>query len=333
MPPQASPMLRWRPWLISLVVTAGIFGYLLSQIDTNELIDTARSMTPRYLWTFVALLLSGSLARAVRFWLLLDRGPALHLLTAIVMARNLFVDLLPARLGELSYVYLLTKRAQRPAEDGLASLLLAVLFDLVALAPLLLLAVLVVGADGTISVPTLTVAALGLGALAFVAMRVAAPIGAWVAGRLGPTGTAGWRGQVAGLVRKTVAALRHVERRVIFGRVLAVSMVVRLCKFGSYYFIVLAIMGPLGYTIEELGFFRVFLGVVGAELAAALPIHGIAGFGTFEAAWALSFSQLGFSREHAILSGILAHAVSQVVEYGLGICALLYLMRPGLAQR
>lgn len=326
-------MRRWRPWLVSLAVTAGIFWYLLSQIDSGELIDTARSMTPRYLWAFVALLLAGVMARAVRFWLLLDRGPTLHLLTAIVMARNLFVDLLPARLGELSYVYLLTKRAHRPAEDGVASLFLAILFDVVAIAPLILLAVFVIGGDGTVSVPVLTAAAIGLGALAFAAMRVAAPIGVWVAERLGPAGATGWRAQAVGLVLKTVEALRDVEQRRIFGRVLLVSMVVRVCKFGSYYFLVLAIMGPLGYTIGGLGFFRVFLGIVGAELAAALPIHGIAGFGTFEAAWALSFSQLGFSTEHAILSGILAHAVSQVVEYSLGICALLYVMRPGLTQR
>ena len=326
-------MRRWRPWLVSLAVTAGLFAYLLSQIDPKELIDTARSMTPRYVGAFVALLLAGVLARAVRFWLLLDRGAALHLLTAIVMARNLFIDLLPARLGELSYVYLLTTRAHRPAEDGVASLFLAILFDVVALAPLLLLAILVVGGDGTVSVPVLTAAAIGLGALALAAMRVAAPVGAWVATRLGPADAAGWRGQAVGLVLKTVEALRDVEQRQIFGRVLLVSMVVRVCKFGSYYFLVLAIMGPLGYTIEGLGFFRVFLGVVGAELAAALPIHGIAGFGTFEAAWALSFSQLGFSTDHAILSGILAHAVSQVVEYSLGICALLYVMRPGLRVR
>ena len=31
------------------------------------------------------------------------------------------------------------------------------------------------------------------------------------------------------------------------------------------------------------------------------------------------------------MSGILAHVVSQVVEYSLGICALLYVMRPGAA--
>ena len=325
-------MRHWRPWLISLAVTAGIFWYLLSQIDPAELIDTAQSMTPRYLGMFLVLLLSGAVARAVRFWLLLDRAAPLGLLTMIVMARNLFVDLLPARLGELSYVYLLTRRAGRPAEDGLASLFLAVLFDLVALAPLLILAILVVGGDGTISVPVLTAAAVALGALAFATMRVADPIGTWIAGTIAPTGTAPWRVKTAHLMRRTVGALRDVQGRRIFGPVLLVSMVVRLCKFGSYYFLVLAIMTPMGYTIEGLGFFRVFLGVVSAELAAALPIPAVGSFGTFEAAWAFSFSQLGFSTEDAIMSGILAHATSQVVEYSLGGCALLYLMRPGATK-
>jgi hypothetical protein len=319
-------MRRWRPWLVSLALTGGIFWYLLSQIDTVELIETARAMTPRYLWAFVALLLAGVVARAVRFWLLLDRRAPLPVLAAIVMARNLFVDLLPARLGELSYVYLLARRVRRPVEDGLASLFLAVLFDVVALAPLLILAVLVVGGDGTVSTPTLAVAAIGLGATAFLVMKVAAPIGVVVARHLGPEHETPWRAKTAQLAQKTADAVRGVQERRIFGSVLLVSMVVRLCKFGSYYFLVLAIMGPLGYTIDGLGFFRVFLGVVGAELAAALPIHGIAGFGTFEAAWALSFSQLGFSTEHAIMSGILTHAVSQVVEYSLGLTAFLYVM-------
>ena len=321
-------MRRWRPWLISFVLTASIFWYLLSRIDPVELLSTARSMTPRHLWLFIALLFTGVIARAVRFWILLDRTVPMHLLTGIVMARNLFVDLLPARLGELSYVYLLTKRSQRPAEDGLASLLLAVLFDVMALAPLLILAALVVGSDGTLSILSLVVAAIGLAAVSIAVMWTAGPAGTWVANWIGTDHPMVWRAKAAQLAHRTVNALREVQSRRIFGLVLLVSVVIRLCKFGSYCFLVLAIMDPLGYTIDDLGFFRIFLGVLSAEFAAALPIHGIAGFGTFEAAWALSFSQLGFSTEHAIMSGILAHGVSQVIEYSLGILALLYVMRP-----
>lgn len=331
MSPQTA-MRRWRPWLVSVLITGGLFAYLLSQVDPAQILETARRMTPRYLAGFVALLLAGVAIRALRFWVLLGRNVSLGVLVAITMARNLFVDLLPARLGELSYVYLLTRRAKRPIEDGLATLVLAVLFDVVALTPLLVLAVIVVGGGGAVSAGWLATAAVMLAVGAYVAMRAAGPVAMWVAGWL-DRGRGGWRAGLAGRLRGTADALETAWRRGIFVPVLLLSMGVRLCKFGSYYFLVLAIMGPLGYTAAGLGFFRVFLGVVSAELAAALPVHGIAGFGTFEAAWAMAFSQLGFSREEAIVSGILAHAVSQVVEYCLGGCALLYVMRPEVASR
>jgi uncharacterized membrane protein YbhN (UPF0104 family) len=321
-------MWRWRPWLVSFTVTGGLFWYLLSQIDISELVRTAWSMTPRHLWMFVTLLLAGVILRALRFWILLNRTVPIHFLTAIVMARNLFVDLLPARLGELSYVYLITKRAGRPTEDALASLFLAVLFDVVALTPLLFLAALIVGGIADFSLPLLVTVTISLAAVACIVMWAAAPIGTWLANWIGLGHPVAWRAQLAQLAERTANALREAYSRHIIVPVLLLSMVIRLCKFGGYCFLVLAIMAPLGYTVGETGIFRIFLGVVGAELAAALPIHGIAGFGTFEAAWALSFSQLGFSTEHAILSGILAHAVSQLVEYSLGSGALLYVMRP-----
>ena len=297
---------RWRPWLLSLAITGSLFAYLLSQIDPSQIVTTARGMTPSFLLAFLTLLLTGVIARALRFWVLLARSAPLRLLSGIVMARNLFVDLLPARLGELSYVYLLTKRTGRPVEDGFASLMLALAFDVVALSPLLLLAVLVVTGDETLAGPGFAVAAIGVGILAYAGARLAGPIGLRIAVWLGTEDPTRWRGRATALIRKTALALADAWTRRIGLPVLAISVVVRLAKFGSYY----------------------FLGVVSVELAAALPIHGIAGFGTFEAAWAISFTQLGFSPEDAIISGILVHAVSQVVEYSLGTCALLYLMRP-----
>lgn len=325
-------MRRWRPWLISLLVTCVIFWYLLSQIELTQLIDAAVSMDPTYLWMFTILLLLGTVARAIRFWLLLGRSVSVSLLILITMSRNLFIDLLPARLGELSYVYLLTKRGGKATEDGLASVFLAILFDLIALAPLLLLAILMVGSGNNASRTLLATLAVMLGIVGFSVMRLVVPVGNWAAAQITVNGSSSWSAKAVRLIKRTVEALREVQHRKIFARVLLVSMVVRLCKFGSYYFLVLAIMTPLGYPIAVLGFFRVFLGVVSAELAAALPISGLGGFGTFEAAWTLSFSQLGFSTEHAVLSGILAHAVSQIVEYVLGIAALAYLMRPGVTQ-
>jgi uncharacterized membrane protein YbhN (UPF0104 family) len=136
--------------------------------------------------------------------------------------------------------------------------------------------------------------------------------------------------RIADKLNDTAGQLRDTRDRGVFLQVFGISAIIRLCKFGSYYALFLAVMAQYGYTVGTSGFFRVFLGVVGAEVAAALPIHGIAGFGTFEGAWAFTFTRLGFSREHAIISGILAHAMSQIVEYTIGVAALLWLMKPGM---
>jgi len=319
----------WVPWLVSFAITAGIFWYLLSQIELAELVETARAVAPGPLVAFGLVLLAGTLARTVRFWILLGRGAALRTIFAITLVRNLFVDLLPARMGELTFVYFVARHTRLPAEDGLAALVLAFLFDLVALAPLLILGLLVVGV-GDVPVSALVAFSVVLGAGAFIALWLAGPIASAVAGWLEPR-TTGWMQSLAARLRTGSAALSQARDKGIFGRLLLLSFVVRLCKIGSYYCLVVAIMLPLGYAVEEIGVFRVLLGVVAAELAAALPIHGIAGFGTYEAAWALSFVQLGFAREHAIISGILTHAISQLVEYTMGTAALIWLMRPARA--
>ena len=284
-------------------------------------------MTPRHVAAFLVLLLAGVAARAIRFRLLLGPPIRMSLLTGIVLVRNLFVDLLPARLGELSYVYLLTSRAGRRVEDGLASLMLSVAFDVVALTPLLLLALLTVGSGGAVAGPWLAAAALVLGALGFGGARLAGPR---VARALAPPGStvAGRRAALGELIRRTALVLDDAWARGIAVPVLAISIVVRLCKFGSYFFLVLAILGPRIDSTTELGFFRVFIGVLSAELAAALPIPTIASFGTFEAAWTVSFMQLGFAREDAIVSGVIAHAASQAVEYAIGGLALLAILWP-----
>ena len=321
---------KWRFWGIAVLVTGGLLGYLLSQIEMAQLGAAVRGMTPRHIAAFLVLLLGGVLARALRFRLLLGSGVSMPLLTGIVLVRNLFVDLLPARLGEVSYVYLLSNRAGRRIEEGLASLMLSVAFDLVALTPLLLLAVLTVGSGGAVPAPWLAAAALALGLVALAGARAAGSLGRAIAHVLAPEGepATGRRAELAALIRKTASAVDDAWSRRVAVPVLAISIVVRLCKFGSYFFLVLAIMGPRAGPTVDLGFFRVFLGVLSAELAAALPIPTVASFGTFEAAWAFSFTQLGFAREDAIVSGVVAHGVSQLVEYALGGLALVALLWP-----
>jgi uncharacterized membrane protein YbhN (UPF0104 family) len=306
-----------------------LLAYLFRDISLRTIADTARDAAPAPFIAFLVIYAGGVLLRAARFWILLTRTVPYGIVLAITAVRNLLVDLLPARLGELSYVYLVTARARRPVEDGVATMALAFLLDLIALAPLVLAALIVVGGGSRVS-PALAAALSGALALAGVAAVVYAGRAARVVAEL--TGRLWTSPRLSKLSTHLVDLAARFDRAKSDGVLLpafGLSVLIRLAKYGSAYCLVLSLLMPLGYSVEELGVERIFLGSVAAELAAALPVHGLAGFGTYEAAWALTLEELGYPREHAAVSGLLAHAITQAIEYLLGGAAFLWLYTRG----
>jgi uncharacterized membrane protein YbhN (UPF0104 family) len=315
----------WAAWAASLAVAAGLLAYFLRGVDASRILDTAQNASPGPFLAFLGLFATAIAARTTRFWILLGRTLPFRAVLGITLVRNVLVDLLPARLGELSYVYLVTTRGKRPLEDGVATLAIAFLLDLVALSPLVLAALLIVG-GGTL-VPA-SIAWTASGALAgggIVAVLAAGPVSRRLGDWLGRTGTARWTEAMAARLRALGASFEQARRNGVLVPALLLSFVVRICKYGSAYCLVMSFMVPLGYTMSQLGVLRIFLGSVAAEVAASLPVHGLAGFGTYEAAWTLTLEELGYPREHAVISGLLAHAITQGIEYVLGAAALVWI--------
>ncbi len=325
-------------WLISIGISAGLGYYLLSRIELRDLFETLRNVHRPSLALFVVVSLGGLAARVARYGLLLETLPSFRDLTLITLVRNCLVDLLPARLGSLSFVYLATTRLQVPVQDSLATFFLALVFDMVAIAPLLLIAVLVVGGAVTSGAATLAVLSLVLLAVSVIGVVLMAPVLDLAAAFMRRCGAGNRLGRVAvwtTLARVSAATaeqVREVRQRGVLLPVLLASLLVRVFKFGAYYVLLQAVLIPHDMPWGTLNFFEVFLGVAGAELSATLPIHGIAGIGTYEAAWTLGFTQLGFTEELAILSGFATHLISQAYDYGLGLAALLWIMRPGFRR-
>lgn len=323
---------RWLPWAGSLALTVILLAYLLQGIEARQILDTALAASPAPFGIFLVLLTVGAVARAARFWILAGRVVPFPLILGITFVRNLLVDLLPARLGELSYVYLLTTRARRPPEEGVATLAVAFLLDLVALSPLVLVALVVVGSDGRASVglALLVSAMLAVGGAA--AIWLAAPIVREIGRRVDRPGGSTRRRMIAARLDALAASLGQARAEGVLLPAFGLSIVVRLAKYGASYFLVLSLLMPMGYSPGELGVFRIFLGSVAAEVAASLPVHGLAGFGTYEMAWSLALERLGYPREHAVISGLVAHAITQLVEYLFGGLALVWIMRPGTGR-
>ena len=312
---------RWPSWLrplASLALSVALCFLLLRQVDLRELADWLVRVDRRYYAGYVALAVAGLLARSWRYQMLIGRWVGFAPIVLVTAARNFLVDLLPARIGSLSYVYLLTRRFGVPLEPVLSSFVLTFLYDLLAMTLLVGLAL-----------------ALQLGrfesgiALGFVATLLAGGVLTaflWlervlrlVAARLGTSG----RG--AALALRLEAAAREVSRSGGPAKVSALvglSVVIRLLKFAAYWSLLLGVVAEHDLGARNLPFWTVFLGIAGAELSATLPIHGIAGFGTYETAWKLGFERLGVSPRVAILSGFATHLLSQLYDYTVGLVAL-----------
>ena len=319
--------------LFSVAMTAVIFGYLFSHVTPGEVLELLRRVDARGVGLFLLASLMMSIFRAWRYLVILrvsGHSPGRLAMFLVVLVRNTFSDLLPARIGTLVYIYIVQSRLGVPFGAATSSFALAALFDLMALAPLIIAAVPGLGLGSVLSSGVL----VGLSALlagGTIAVLIALP---WLLGFFGRI-LARLRFLGAERIRRIQDALASVVEDLgraraagIYGRVMVLSLMVRIFKYASLYLFLFALVAPLGYAWEDLPVARVFAGLCAAEAAASLPVSGIAGFGAYEGAWAFVFRILLFPAQLAKMSSIAHHLFTQLYGYSLGAVALLLLLLP-----
>lgn len=315
----------------SLLLAIGVFTWLLTHVTWRQILDLILSVNRPLLGLFLILSLSMQLVRTLRYRLVLKsvgQAPGFFRLFLAVLVRGLCVDLLPARTGELVYIYLLRVKLGVELGAATASFALAFLFDLMALAPLLVIALLLVGMGTSLSPTLLGGAGVALLLLAILALRLLP-----TALRVGFRACALLPDRAAALHRWTRRFLAATHRQIRRARshgidapLFGLSLGVRLLKYAGLYVLLLAMLHPQGYTLQSLPFPKVFLGLCAAEMAASLPISGIAGFGAYEGAWAGVFILLGFPAAMAKATSLSHHLVTQLYGYLIGIASILTLL-------
>jgi len=309
----------------ALLISVLLVAWLLRDLGIGAVGETIGGVWVPGLLMGVAAFAVMTLARACRYWVLLEDKPAAWPLILVTVVRGMAGDLLPARLGTLVYVWLVTKRLRVRTEDAFASFFLALVLDMVAIAPLLLIALATVG-FGLQSTGALALLAGGLLAISILALVLMVPALRLAARALEIVMPRAQR--LAALANDTGDQVAAVSARGALWPAVLLSFVVRVTKFGAHYLVLQSVLVPLGVSWGSLGVFESFLGVAGAELSSMLPVAGLGAFGTWEAAFAFGFSQLGLTFDQAVLAGFATHILTQLHDYGLGILALVALWWP-----
>lgn len=285
--------------------------------------------------------LAQTVLRAARYRLLLPssegrRRPAFLPVLLVTAARNMFVDLLPARTGELSYVVALNQACGIPARAGFSSMALSLFLDFSALLALVLGIAGVSIARGLMppwmsaALAAVTAATVIFGAVIFFVIGS----GTRLAERLFP------RLAAVPLIRKLfdfalglAGAISETPVRRVMLPAFLLSLGVRCFKYAGFY---LAFLGVTRASMPELASAPmpgVVLALLGGEAAAALPIPAFMSFGTYELGGTLALCALGFSAEQSKIAMFVVHIYSQIIDYllgGFGLASLFWI-RPAQA--
>lgn len=326
----------------SAVVTVAVFSYLFSHISLADVVSIFKNAYLPGLFMFIALSFVMSFFRAWRYLILLKisgYSPNIFVLYLTVLVGNFFSDLLPARTGSLIYVFISTSRLGVPFAASASSFAISFLFDLLSIAPLLVVIAIGVQSVGNLSIGVVLASSFIVMVISFLCLRALPGFCSWASGKCHriPLLSDKSREKLGRAIAATRIEIETTQRTGVYKRLFVLSLVIRLLKYSAQYFVLYGLLLPLGYTLAELDVFEVFLGICASESAASMPFAGIAGFGIFEGTWAVVFQLLGYPGHIAKVTSISLHLFVQVYGYVLGAIALGIIFLPifkvdGVAQ-
>ncbi|MCJ7471487.1 MAG: flippase-like domain-containing protein, partial [Actinobacteria bacterium] len=323
---------------IVIVVCFGAFlvYYLLKQVNIADIRQAFLGMYKPTLIAALAIMLLSNLFRAYRKKILVGSDRiGMGDMFLVAMIRNAFNMVLPARTGELSYVYVLTRRFMFPLEIGVSTLMVVLMFDLVIVFSLILISIIIVGinayAISSVSVIAVAVVLLAISLLILFYLSNIIDLALIMYRKLLMRFKVAEEKLIFKIYKKLLdinVNLRLIKAKKIYWKVYLSSIATRVLKFTSYYLIIHAILSPMGYTFSDLNYWVILLATIAAEISAVLPTHALAGFGTYEGAFALAFIMLGFTQEISIIVGFSYHLVVLLFTVILGIIAMIIISMP-----
>jgi uncharacterized membrane protein YbhN (UPF0104 family) len=276
---------RVRDWILGGTLLAALLAAVQWSIGWGPLLAPWRELSPWLLaWLFLLTALSYGL-RAVRvsdYFSPRFAGKFLPMLRLTIL-HNTANNLLPMRTGEMAFPWLMRRYFGHGLLDSAAALLWIRLLDLHFLA---LLAILILNLSHP-SWAWWALAALWIAGLAFIV----------IVGGMGNAAMLAGDGRLRSLARRVLLAAPRDHWLIV--RVYVWTALIWCLKFAAFTSL-LAFFLPIDV-------WRLLAGVMGAELSSVLPLHGIAGTGSYELAAVAALVPLGVDPKLALAGAVNLH--------------------------
>lgn len=296
-------------FILALICTIIIIYFIFRNIEIKAFVDVFRQISVFVIIFPFLFYLFSHFFRAVRFYLILEKAVSLKKLIHIVFINNFWNSILPMRLGELSYIYLL-KKENIESTKGVFTLGTVRLFDLAAIFIFFSIA---------LFFTTLRNYYFNIFFISFLSLLLFVLILIIFFRRIIFNFFQKTNSSLnSKILSKIIGTLEHfviLKSKLMIFNQFVLSLFVWLFALLTGYFIV--------HFFIDVSFFVVILGLCLVMLTYVLPIQGLMGFGTTEGAWAIVLIVFGFTKEQAIATGFAFHVLSLFYTTILGLCGYL----------
>ena len=291
-------------YVAGFAVFAGFIGFVEYYIGWTRLLAPWSGLSPVQTGAALALIFLSYIVRSLRLfsYLRLHRLHDFALCLKVMLQHNMYNNLLPMRTGEASFPLLLKRYFGLPLVSSLPVLLWFRLLDMHTLVTLALAAV---GSDilpGKVGWLLL----LLWNAVPYAAFRGAGSLGRKLGDGSSP-------GRAARLLARLLSALPATSRG--FWLSWCWTLFNWVIKLGAFAWALQFFIDiPLRVAL---------LGAVGGDLTSVLPVHSVAGMGTYEGGIVAALLPFGVDADHALAAAVNLHLLLLAATLVSGLLSLL----------
>jgi len=310
------------------ILTLVLIIILFSQISLNELMETILTLDTQYLIFGFFFYVMSYIFRTARFHTLLNKDVTFKGLFNIVCVHNMLNNLLPARTGELSYVFLLNKTQGKKTGDGIATLVIARILDFIAIGVIFLFLFMMIrhlsGTTMQTAFYAIITIVLSLGIMVFLLKSEKAKITRFIIQifYLFKTENSQMAKYILEKVEETFNSFDALKQLGKYAHLISFIYTFGIwgCTYLFFYCIALAMS-------INIGFFQILFAASFAVFTTVLPIQGLGGFGTIEGGWAIGFILVNVPESVAVASGFTFHLVMLACTIFLGIGGYVFMRK------
>ncbi len=294
--------------LVLLVLALIIIYLLLSGIDLGKTIEAMKGSNPALMLLASLVYCLSNFFKALRFKVMLSgSGVSLFRMFVISGYQNFFNQIMPARTGELTFLYYSKSMAGIKASSSLHVLLVSRMADLVVVAIFFIVSLLVF--SGGHASPLLLASAvfMGLVSLFFLfRLSLAVIIGRKIFDLLVSLFRLESRSAVKKINEKIDMLMEEFSDRRM-RRIMPIIALTSLLVWGALY--TFSFLTIRAFNVD-ISYLAAIVGSTGAVLTNVLPINSFGSFGTLEAGWTGGFLFVGMSMQDAVTTGFGSHLIN-----------------------